>query len=485
MGEREINLVDIFVEILLKWRGFIVWMLIGGLVVGGFGATRSYLVSKENAEQLQQLQSEAQVEIEQSGNEKALEYFEELLTERQRVNVQTVVNYEDFCKARTEYFENSIIMQLDYMKIPRTRITFLVKAESENKSASIVRVYEDMIGNALVNWLSEQENSEYTSDEICEVISFDRHSRDLEQGSDSFSLNVIHKTEEDSMELAKLIEDFMAEQQKGLQAQMGSHTIEVVSQSFAYIRDTSIMKIQEEFKNGYTSYASALADMKSALSVEEKQYYNYLVSGEIFVAEENVESESAKGFSVDVLYILLGMVLFAFIYAFYGFVKYITSNRLRVTDDIKTIYNISQVAIIPSDEKKKKWGHAVDAWILNIRNYNKRKFAVDEAIGLAAIAMKMAIRREKVDTIYCVGCDIRDNARKIAERIGAVLKEENISLTTLNNVLYSQEAMEQLQEAKLVFLLEQAGKTMYEEVANELELLHRQDIKVIGMVLVE
>ena len=41
MKEREISIVDLMVDILLHWRAFIIWMLIGAVALGAFSSVRS------------------------------------------------------------------------------------------------------------------------------------------------------------------------------------------------------------------------------------------------------------------------------------------------------------------------------------------------------------------------------------------------------------------------------------------------------------
>ena len=41
MEEREINLIDLLVDIMLHWRGILVFMLIAGIAMGGFSYVRS------------------------------------------------------------------------------------------------------------------------------------------------------------------------------------------------------------------------------------------------------------------------------------------------------------------------------------------------------------------------------------------------------------------------------------------------------------
>ena len=77
------------------------------------------------------------------------------------------------------------------------------------------------------------------------------------------------------------------------------------------------------------------------------------------------------------------------------------------------------------------------------------------------------------------------SALKAAEAIKKTLEDSGIEMTVLNNVLYDLSAMEHLQDVKGAFLLEKAGETLHEEITKELELLKRQEIKVLGVIVVE
>ena len=64
MEEREINLIDLLVDIMLHWRGILVFMLIAGIAMGGFSYVRSgrnsgsAVSSKGSEEPLRHLQKE-------------------------------------------------------------------------------------------------------------------------------------------------------------------------------------------------------------------------------------------------------------------------------------------------------------------------------------------------------------------------------------------------------------------------------------------
>ncbi len=56
MQEREISLIDLLVEILLRWRVLVICMLIGGSLMGGLSFVRSYRTAEEQKAQIAEME---------------------------------------------------------------------------------------------------------------------------------------------------------------------------------------------------------------------------------------------------------------------------------------------------------------------------------------------------------------------------------------------------------------------------------------------
>ena len=188
---------------------------------------------------------------------------------------------------------------------------------------------------------------------------------------------------------------------------------------------------------------------------------------------------------ISVKYVILGMILAAFVYVFAIFMLYVLNSKIRSTDNLQELYEIPQLGKIPGDAGGKKLFGFVDRWILALRYWNQRKFTPKEALDLAAVAVKMAAGKNALKTVSLVGCDLKDRALNTCEEIRMVLAEEGVEAQILNNVLYDAETMEKLGDTKGVVLVEKADSTLYAEVARELELLRRQDIAILGGIIVE
>lgn len=495
MKERELSLIDLIVDILLRWRSIIVWMLVGALLMGGFSYVNSIRTASAQKAALEKQQAEweekqALLEAQMKDKETTNADLIKELTETQKNNVLNVLEYGKM-KA---FYEASPYLQMDAAKVPKVELSYLVKSSVLDNSYSIERLYEDTLESGLQQWLAESDQNQLG--DISELVSLDRATGTVE--SDSFNVQVIHVSEELCKELAQQVTNYIAAQQLNIAQQAGRHEVVLVNQTFAFVRDNAVLNQQKTLWSNITNVDTTVDKAIGAFSEEEKAYYEFLTHVELeeeeAEAEQSAESETVleKPEEIEVItpgisikYVILGMILFAFIWVFYLFLKYILNNKLRATDDIGEIYNVPQLGRIPKSTAKKKWFDFVDRLILQLRDRNRRTFTAEEATGLAGVAVKIAAKKESFDVVCCIGCDMKEGVRKVADAVQKTLKEENIELTVLNNVLYDQSAMEQLQGVKGAFLLEKAGETLYDEIVKELELLQRQDIKVLGVVVVE
>lgn len=99
--------------------------------------------------------------------------------------------------------------------------------------------------------------------------------------------------------------------------------------------------------------------------------------------------------------------------------------------------------------------------------------------------MKLAARNQELEQVCLIGCHVAGAAQETCESIRTVLAKEQIETVMLNNVLYDAETMEKLEHVQGAVLVETAGSTLYEEIKEELSLLSRQHICVLGGIIVE
>ncbi len=161
---------------------------------------------------------------------------------------------------------------------------------------------------------------------------------------------------------------------------------------------------------------------------------------------------------------------------------YIFNTKLRVSDELQSIYGIPQIGLVVRGSGRKV---LLDKWVDSLRHYGKRKFTGEQSMELAFAAIKIAAVKNGLNNICLMGCNMSAGADKVCESLKAALEKEQISVSVLDNVLYDAEAMEKMDAMQGAVLVEKVGSTLYNEVAGELELLKRQDITVLGGIIVE
>ena len=157
---------------------------------------------------------------------------------------------------------------------------------------------------------------------------------------------------------------------------------------------------------------------------------------------------------------------------------------MRSTDDLQELYEMPELGHVFYSTDNKKRRDLIDRKILNIRNYGKRQFSVDETMELAITAIRMAAERKGLQKISMIGCGMTDESLAVCKQIMDRLGEQGVVVELLNNVLYDAASLQRLTEVKGAILVGIVGETFYSELLEERELLERQEIEKLGVVLI-
>ena len=490
MEEREIDLLDMIADILSHWKGMLVALIIGAVLMGGFSYVKSY-------RGIQNDQSAEKIVLDQATVEEQLAQMEENLTDGDKAAVLTTVDDEREYYYKEKYSRESVYMQLDPLHIAQTELVYRVQTGDESLAQQLGTVYADVIDSVgLYDWVEQQIGipaayaAELITVETNSNIALTGEKQTISLGSNSLKITIIQADEDSCRELADAVKSYVGQQQGKLSAEVGAHELVLLTESFGTIMDTDIMKDQADNGNDISSVRSTIASAKKGFTEEQKQYYELLTW-----EEDNKEAEvdrmdsavteappTVADPSVSKKYVLLGAVLFAFVYAGILFLLYIFNTKIRISDELQNLYHIPQIGVVVKESGKK---FIIDKWIDDLRHYGKRKFNAEQSMELAFAAVKIAAVKNKLNSICLMGCNLDAGAGSVCESLKAALEKENINVTVLDNVLYNAEAMEKVDAMTGVVLVEKAGSTLYNEIASELELLKRQDIAVLGGIVVE
>lgn len=488
MQTREIDLLDMIADVLSHWRGLIVALVLGAVLLGGF----SYMKSLRTVQNVQQPETVVQ---EETTVEEQLTYLEQSLDNNSRAAVLTVLDDEKEYDLKKTYSENSIYMQLNPLQTVQTELIYQVQTADGSMDGQLGALYTSLLNNVgLYDWVAQQTGIEagYVGELISAetVSSLTILSKEMTLGTNCIKVSILQSDTEACQKLSDAVKAYMSEEQKKLNDEFGQHALVLVSETIGSIMNKNLMNEQIRSRNEIASLQSTIAAAKADFTEEQKKYYELLTWEEAEHSEQpeqpaqsvTAEENPVPTPAVSKKYILLGAVLFAFVYAVVICMAYIFNTKLRVSDELQSIYGIPQIGLVVRESGRKVF---LDKWVDSLRHYGKRKFTAEQSMELAFAAIKITAVKNGLNNICLMGCNMSAGADKVCESLKAALEKEQISVSVLDNVLYDAEAMEKMDAMQGAILVEKAGSTLYNEVAGELELLKRQDIRVLGGIIVE
>lgn len=491
MQTREINLLDMIADVLSHWRGLIVALVLGAVLLGGF----SYMKSLRTAQNVQQPETVVQ---EETTVQEQLTYLEQSLDNNSRATVLTVLDDEKEYKLKKTYSENSIYMQLNPLQTVQTELIYQVQTADGAMDGQLGALYTSLLNNVgLYDWVARQTGieagyvGELISAETVSSLTIQSKTEKLQQemslGTNCVKVSILQSDAETCQKLADAVKAYISEEQKQLNNELGQHALILVSETTGSVMKKDLMDEQIKCRSEITSVQSTIATAKAGFTEEQKQYYELLTWEEAEQLEQPSQNATAEENpvptpAVSKKYVLLGAVLFAFVYVVVICMAYIFNTKLRLSDELQSIYGIPQIGLVIRESGRKVF---LDKWVDSLHHYGKRKFTAEQSMELAFAAIKIAAVKNGLNNICLMGCNMSAGADKVCESLKAALEKEQISVSVLDNVLYDAEAMEKMDAMQGAVLVEKAGSTLYNEVVSELELLKRQDVRVLGGIIVE
>ena len=151
MEEREIDLLDMIADILSHWRGLLVALIIGAVLMGGF----SYVKSYRNIQSTPTVEEEP--ELDELAVEEQLTQLEDSLSDSEKAAVLTTVDDEREYLYKDKYFQESVYMQLDPLDIVQTELVYRIQAEDEGLAQHLGTLYKNIVGGVgLYDWVEQQ-----------------------------------------------------------------------------------------------------------------------------------------------------------------------------------------------------------------------------------------------------------------------------------------------------------------------------------------
>ncbi|MCD8019201.1 MAG: hypothetical protein LUF92_06335 [Clostridiales bacterium] len=506
--DREISMSELILNILLKWRMLLLFMVIFGLLLGIYGGVKAY----KNAG------SAVSMEVEQEQSEDGESKYKSLLSEEEIDEVeyaaQQYLAYKKVYEGYKEYNSKSIEMLLDANALSTETIVYRVNAEEDAKDIRNVLVLslvdDDLCQKALeaTGWDSEPlfvQKMITVKDYYTSTGSSDVDFASEGDPSELLFVNITADSEENCYRIAATIDEKMDDISSDWENSYGTFSVEKITENYYVTANMSLLAEQQSNIEKMITAKTNLESLSTDFAGNQEAYYEELISAaeessegledeeieqDAESAEETEEDGTASsGETVSVTryinkkYILVGCVIGLFLACIYYLCAYLMDKHLLSTSCISDELGCPLLGTYAVEKKKKRFGDVIDRWLVSIFKRNERIFAEEEILQIVSAKIKVAAQKNDYSKIYVTSSTNTEEAKAFIEKMIRRFEQEEISLQSGDSIVYYADSLEQFAKTDAVLFVEQIDHSLVKEIIQELESCEDCKVSNLGFVV--
>ena len=457
--EREINLAELFWNVLLGWRQIICFGVVFAVLLGGM----KFVMNVRSSQSLQDINvEEAKEELE----EEELNKIEDAK--------QMQIRIDDYEK----YMEKSPLMQINPYQKPVQELQYYVKSDyiinytkdrERDYTTEVASLYRNYImGGEMVQKVIDSAGLSINKEDLGELLQVTPSS---EQGT--FYINM-EKLQEISDVVKSLLEQKSTELQK-----VGSHSLELISESQNVVVDTTLIDRKSNMTTSMTTLKTQLQTMKTAMTPQQTAIFE----AEMEEIRGEKETEEESGFSIK--YVILGTIVGMFLACAWIACRMLFTARLQSSEEIRSMYGIRLLGEVSASSDKKRFMSVIDKKILAVKNRRKKYLPLEKQIKVVAASIALSCKQEGIDCVYMTGSEYEKADAAVLERIKKELSDQKIKVRDGENISYDAASLQACIETGNIVFVEQKGQSIYDEIYREINLAKEQKGNILGAVVLE
>lgn len=458
--EREINLIEIFWEVLLGWRRIICFGILFAVLISGmryFMDIRSYRASLN-------------IDLEEAKSElkkKELEKIEDAKLIKSRIE-----EYE-------KYQQKSALMQIDPYEKHVLELQYYVKSDYIiNYTKDRERDYTSELISIYCNYINSGEMAQKIIDESDLSITQEDFRELLSVSSSSNTIYItISYADPDKLEaICEVLKEFLQQKEPELQ-EIGSHSLKLIEESQNVVVDSSLIEKKNSIFSSIASLNSQLDALKAAMSSEQQTIL------ELEIEKMSGESEEEEVPSFSIKYLILGAIMGGFLVCLWIVCKVIFTAKLQTPEEIRTLYGMRLFGEVTVSGRKKRFLSAIDDKILALKNRKKKKVTADQQIKVLSANIALSCKQQDINCIYISGSEYEKVDKIVLDKLKKELLAQNIKVKEGGSISYDAVSLQTGIEIGHILFVEQTGQSIYDEIYNEINLVQEQHSDILGFVV--
>lgn len=493
-----INVKDLFINIVLKWKKIIIWMIIGMILLDALSMYKTYTTLKAQSVSVEANTLETEINA----------YAAELNAEEKNEADATFELY----KISLEKYQNgiaynakSLLMKLNSNEVPTNSLVYHVDNVNIKDVISVVgaalddtSIYKELADQnewiTDVNYVRELINiDELTNDDISNMKN-SQISLEEAQQTHFFRVDIVAGNQETCNQIAELVKEIVKNQMTVLDATYPNLGINLVSEKYTQNSNSDILAMQQNRLNNVYTLKNSLLTLTNGFSGNQVNYYNALClnytsdlkkeevdessASDVEGSTEQIENNAASGvdFSqirlINMKYILVGAVLGIFFGVLFYVIMFLCSKRLRSARDLEHMHDIPVLGVYRDQKKRDIFSDFVVS-----EYYKNRVDLIDkDQMELVAAEIKTRLSKSDITNITIVQSENDIKTKEISMDIAKRLSK----LTS-----YQFEVKETFANAEAVLLIETTNVSLYQSISRKAKLCEKLDIVAVGSIVIE
>lgn len=450
--EQEIDLKDLMFAVLYKWRPIILVAVVLAVLLGGYRAVSTYR-SQNDAETVEKAQKDYEVAVE--------------LYEKNRTNCEREIeNLKKSIEDQQEYLEKSELMNMSPYDEWVAQTVLFIKTDYQIMPDM---VYQNLnfTDTILTTYRTSLTNLEFLQTVADEIGMDERYLEEIVSVSVSgnlLTIDVKGETEDYVEKIMDIMLEGVDDAKLRIRTSIGNHTVSMVSSSVGSLVDLGLQDKQKSQSDRLTTLNESLENKQDELNEMEEP--------------EKPSTSTVAAVKSGVKYAVLGGVLGAFMVVFFVCVIFLMSDKLYSAKELKSRYRVKILGTLPVSSKKQ---FVVDAWLRKMEG--RAGSGKDASVEYGLIAANISNYAGNVKSLMVAGtADMKLISQVVS---GLESRLAGVKIITGGNVLRDEQALRQLPECDGVVLVEQCRRSLYSDVALEIEKAKDLEKAVVGCVVFE
>lgn len=451
MYEKQIDLKDLFFKILYRWRMLLVAMVVGGVIFGVYG-----YVSIQN-------------EIEEKVGDTGKNYLM-YLTEAEAAKIDYYLEYEKQYLIAEENFENSVIQKMDESNIYTLNNVYTVICDDLDRAYIMEKAYEQCLES---NEFYEKVAEACDEIEVSDVPKFfyvEKDNTNIDTGRLAFTASFWFEGEEKCKAVGDVITDYVNELALKFQDVYGEGNVELLSSEVSKSNPSGLVNSKLAELASFQDMENTYLELKNGIAKEKIKIYK---QNEINISK-----------MVYVKKIVIGIMLFFIIAVIVITFKYLMDNNIKNESEIADVYKIPVLGVINKDRKNKKIFGIIDNIIAKIEKGKKQILGKEESEEIISTQISLICQKNELSDIGIVECNINNETNEICDEIASKIENNKINAKVISKIMHNPKEMLKINEISGAVLAVTLNETKEDNFEEQLNILKRQGIEILGCVVI-